>query len=134
MDIENCSKCGELYLRNPLRDVCERCYKEEEEKFEIAYKFLRQRKNRAATVQMITKSTDIEEELLYKWIRKGRLQKAQFPNIGYPCNECGAPIASGELCEDCIDRLNRELSEHNEREERKQSYESIYHAKRHEQK
>ena len=129
MDLANCSKCGQLYLRNPLRDICDRCFKEEEEQFERVYRFLRKRENRTATIPMITKATNVEAALLYKWVRKGRLLHSQFPNIGYPCNQCAAPITSGELCQECIGRLTEELAKHDELEERNKSRVSVYHAK-----
>ena len=40
-ELENCPKCGNLYLKNNIRDVCGSCYKEEEKLYDIVYKFLR---------------------------------------------------------------------------------------------
>ena len=61
----------------------------EEKMYEEVYRFLRRRENRAATIERIVEVTGVTETLLHKWVRKGRLQPALFPNLGYPCDNCG---------------------------------------------
>lgn len=112
MEIMNCPNCGALFVKNPVRDVCENCYREEEKQFEKVYKFLRKKENRAATVQTISKYTGVKEELLYKWVKKGRLRPAQFPNLGYPCEKCGKIITQGKLCSDCVETIKKDLEIH----------------------
>ncbi len=55
-------------------------------------------------------ATGVEEELLYKWVRKNRLQTALFPNLGYPCDNCGHLTTGGKLCDDCKAELKAELN------------------------
>src|SRR5690606_2467099 len=92
--------------------VCAKCAMNEEKMYETVYRFLRKRENRAATVERIVEATGVEESLLHKWVRKGRLQPALFPNLGYPCDKCGALTTSGKLCVKCTDDLKRELNTH----------------------
>ena len=92
MDLNNCPDCGALFIQNPVRDVCEKCYREEEAQYDKVYRFLRKRENRAATVETTAEATGVKENLLHKWVRRGRLQVALFPNLGYPCDKCGSII------------------------------------------
>ena len=54
--------------------VCTKCAQQEEEMYQIVYRFLRKRENRAATAERIEEATGVDVNLLYKWVRKGRLQ------------------------------------------------------------
>ncbi|REK56389.1 MAG: hypothetical protein C6P36_09685 [Geobacillus sp.] len=132
MNLANCPNCGRLFVKTSFRDICEDCYKEEEEAFEKVYRFLRKRENRMATMAQIVDATGVKESLLIKFIQSGRLQLAQFPNLTYPCARCGALIRKGKLCENCLKDLNQQLEELQKDEERKKrrQAENIYYTKR----
>ena len=119
-DVINCPSCGNLMVRNKFRDVCENCWKEEEKQFDIVYKFIRQRENRAATISQVIEATDIDEDLLLKFIKTGRLKITQFPNLGYPCDSCGTIIRIGKLCDSCASELREALEIHEKEEERRE--------------
>jgi len=108
-EIRNCPRCGEFFNYTGVRDVCHKCAQNEEELYQIVYRFLRKRENRAATVERIVEATGVEEEMLYKWVRKGRLHPAVFPNLGYPCDNCGRLTTKGKLCEPCTSELKSDL-------------------------
>ncbi|KAA9022061.1 TIGR03826 family flagellar region protein [Niallia endozanthoxylica] len=119
-DVINCPSCEKLTVKNKFRDVCEECYKAEEKIFDKVYRYMRKRENRAATIPQIIEATGVEEELLLKFIKNGRLKQAQFPNLGYPCDKCGGIIHSGKLCGNCAKELRTELELHEKEEIRKQ--------------
>src|SRR4051812_444551 len=104
-DVINCPSCGNLMVRNKFRDVCGNCWKEEEKLYDIVYKFIRIRENRAATIPQVVEATGVEEEVLLKFIKMGRLKLTQFPNLGYPCDKCGTIIRTGKLCNSCAQEL-----------------------------
>ena len=108
-ELRNCPKCNEFFNYTGLREVCHNCAQSEEELYQIVYRFLRKRENRAATVERIVEATGAAEDLLYKWVRKGRLQPAMFPNLGYPCDNCGHLTHKGKLCKKCQDELKADL-------------------------
>jgi len=82
---------------------------DEEKMYEEVYRFLRRRENRAATIERIVEVTGVTETLLHQWVRKGRLQPALFPNLGYPCDNCGKLTIKGKLCADCTAEITNGL-------------------------
>lgn len=120
MELENCPSCGNLYVKNAIRSTCEQCYKQEEKDFETVYQYLRIRENRAATISQVATATNVKEDLLYKWVRRGRLQTVQFPNLGYPCDRCGKIIQKAQLCEGCQSEITQDLEMFNKEQARQE--------------
>lgn len=108
-EVRNCSACNTLFNYTGIRDICQKCAAVEEEQYQMVYRFLRKRENRAATVERICEATGVSASLLYKWVRKNRLQQAMFPNLGYPCDQCGHLTYGAKLCENCSDTLKKEI-------------------------
>lgn len=115
-ELANCSRCGKVYAKT-IRDICQDCYQEEEEAFREVYTFLKDRKNREATVSEIMEGTGVEEELITKFIREGRLRPSEFPKLSYPCERCQEPIQTGKYCLNCINELKRDLEIHEKQSE-----------------
>ena len=108
-ELRNCPMCGAFFNYTGLREVCHSCAQKEEDLYQVVYRFLRKRENRAATAERIEEATGVDRELLYKWVRKGRLHPAMFPNLGYPCDNCGRLTNKGKLCEKCTENIKSEL-------------------------
>lgn len=122
--LSNCPKCDAIFVKNKFRVLCQKCWKEEEEAYETVYQFIRKRENRTATMQQVEEATGVEEELILKFVKTGRLKLAQFPNLGYPCDKCGKIIQKGKLCNPCADTLKKELEMFKKEEERKKEIEN----------
>lgn len=110
-ELTNCPNCNQLFVKNSIRDLCDSCYKEELSQFDQVYDYIRKRENRTATMIQVVNATGVSEELIYKFIRTGRLRIAQFPNLGYPCQKCGTLIKDGKLCSNCKDDLTNQLTQ-----------------------
>ena len=91
-EIRNCSTCNGIFNYTGILDICPKCAREEEEMYKKVYQFLRIRENRTATVERIVEETGVPTPLLFNWLRKGHLRASQFPNLGYPCVNCGELI------------------------------------------
>lgn len=120
-EVRNCPTCGALFNYTGLRDVCGKCADAEEAMYEKVYRFLHKRENRAATIPRIVEITGVQEETIYKWVRKGRLNPALFPNMGYPCDKCGALTKEGKLCTNCQDEIETGLAAFDEAREKEQA-------------
>lgn len=114
-ELDNCTNCGNLFVRLN-RSICQDCFKEEEKKFQTVYEFMKKRVNRQATIPEITEATGVEEELIIKFVKEKRLRAAQFPNLTYPCEKCGAEINDGKLCSDCSAAFSADLKHQSELE------------------
>lgn len=110
-ELANCERCNRVFVKQ-YRDICNDCYKKEEEDFRTVYNFLRKRNNRTATMVQIVEATGVEEGLIQKFIREKRLQPADFPNLSYPCERCRQPISEGTICEQCQQQLKQDLEMH----------------------
>ena len=115
-ELTNCPSCQALFVRNKFRDVCESCYKKEEELYTIVYNYIRKRENRTATIVEVVRATGVEELMLMKFIKSGKLRITSNPNLGYGCEYCGSLIREGRFCESCQDDLLADLAMH-ERDE-----------------
>lgn len=122
-ELANCPKCVTIFTKTPYRDVCHACFQEEEKLFEKVYQFIRKKENRTATIEQVIEATGVDEDLIIKYIKSGRLRLAQFPNIGYKCDQCGVMIREGVLCGSCVDGLRSQLRTHQEEERRQQEIE-----------
>ena len=117
--VDNCPNCGAIFVKNAFRDICTECAKAEEKIFDEVYKFIRKRVNRTATMEQVIEATGVTESLLVKFIKKGRISLAQFPNLGYPCDRCGAFTRTGKLCDSCNKEIKTDLSIAEREDERK---------------
>lgn len=133
-ELKNCPTCGDFFNYTGVREVCGRCAMDEEKMYEKVYRFLRRRENRAAKIEQIVEETGVTESLLHKWVRRGRLQPALFPNLGYPCDSCGELTQKGKLCPDCTEAIESDLRKLEAvkefREAIKQNDKATYHADR----
>ncbi|OLN24048.1 hypothetical protein BTO30_01115 [Domibacillus antri] len=133
-EVVDCPRCGELYMSNAFREVCPKCSRSEEEMYQKAYTFLRKRENRAATLERIVEISGATEEMIHRWVKKGRLQAAQFPNLGYPCDRCGTIIQKGKMCNSCVDEFENDLKILEREQEfdraRKEQHQQTYHGRR----
>jgi flagellar operon protein (TIGR03826 family) len=129
--LDNCPNCGQIYIKNAFRDVCENCYKQEEADYQTVYKYIRQRQNRTATMEQVVNETGVSEALIVKFIRKGRIQLSQFPHLGYPCDRCGTLIREEKLCVSCKKDIQTQLTQVVREEERQLELKNLgktYHA------
>ncbi|MFD1416985.1 TIGR03826 family flagellar region protein [Oceanobacillus jeddahense] len=132
-ELANCERCNRVFVKQ-FREICNDCYKKEEEDFRTVYNFLRKRENRMATIGQIVEATAVDESLLHKFIREKRLQPSNFPNLSYPCERCQRPITEGSLCTSCQTELKEDLVQHDAVESiqekvSKEERETTYYAK-----
>lgn len=105
MDIRNCKVCGDIFNSFGSKEICNKCYRKEEELFQIVSKFLRSQRNRKATLEQIAEETNASKDLIFKWIKMGRLKPTFFENLEYSCEICNNTINSGNICGDCLSEL-----------------------------
>ncbi|MGN1402419.1 MAG: TIGR03826 family flagellar region protein [Bacillus sp. (in: firmicutes)] len=131
-ELMNCPNCKAVFIKTKFRDACEACLEKEDKQYEEVYAFIRKRENRTATIMQVVDMTGVEECLIIKFIKTGRLKLAQFPNLGYKCDRCGVIIREGKICYSCADELRRGLEAIRKEEELQKARlerEETYHVK-----
>lgn len=109
-ELANCISCGKLYVRT-TSPYCPECLKLQEQEFEKVYQYITSQEHRMATVLEVHEATEVETDLIYRWIEEGRLKTSIFPNLGYPCKSCGKMITEGVVCDDCRVKIEKTLSQ-----------------------
>ncbi|MFT8391448.1 MAG: TIGR03826 family flagellar region protein [Sporolactobacillus sp.] len=108
-ELANCTGCGKVFVR-VASPFCPDCLKEQDRLFDLVYKYITAKAHRMAGVQEVHEETGVSLELIYQWIREGRLKTSLFPNLGYPCKSCGRLIQSGVVCADCRTTIESEIT------------------------
>ncbi|EIT86937.1 putative regulator of flagella formation [Fictibacillus macauensis ZFHKF-1] len=107
-ELENCLQCHALFVYNG-RKICQNCYANEEKDYDAVFHFMRQQKNRQATLHDIHTHTGVEERKIMNFLRQGRLHIVQFPQLYYECDTCLGPIREGRICKVCSVKMKKEL-------------------------
>lgn len=109
----NCKRCGKLYLR--MRDFCDDCYQKQEDDFLKVAEYLRD--HPGIIIQELSEETQVSILQIRQFILEGRILVGNFPNLSYPCENCGTMIRTGKTCDICNDTL-QQLSMQNLQEEK----------------
>ena len=72
----------------------------EEDIFSDLLHFLLRKNNRQLTNDEVVALTGVSSELIYKWVKSGKLKTSIFPNLGAPCERCGK-ITQAKICVSC---------------------------------
>ncbi|MBA2175558.1 flagellar protein YvyF [Halobacillus locisalis] len=125
-EVANCPRCNAIFMKGAAT-VCPDCQRQEEKDFQTVYAFMRKKQNRSANVKEIEYHTGVEEKLIRRFVAQKRLHPAQFPNLMYSCEKCGAGIQDGRLCSSCTEEIEgglKQVARNQELEEKKKQAES----------
>jgi len=118
VDLKNCKKCGSLFSPDHGENICQVCRDEEEEKYQKVKEYLWDFPN--ATVEEVHDETGVEEELIIKFVKEGRLLADGLDvDLLLECERCGTQIESGRFCQSCKDELVSGLSGGGDRSRKK---------------
>jgi flagellar operon protein (TIGR03826 family) len=116
LNIGNCPRCGRVFAKG-TKEVCPSCIKLVDEEYAECAQYLRE--NRGASIHQVSEDTGVSVKQITKFIREGRISLSDAPNLGYPCDSCGAPIRESNICESCRKRLTSDVDKLREREQRR---------------
>jgi flagellar operon protein (TIGR03826 family) len=122
MNVANCPKCGKVYVKNLLHDICQACVKEIDQQCDTCIKYLRE--HRGISLEELSEATEISQSLIIKFMREGRISIMGNRNIVYPCEVCGVGIREKNMCDSCRQKLKKDvrntMEDHRRIEEQKQ--------------
>jgi flagellar operon protein (TIGR03826 family) len=103
-NLDNCPRCGKLYVKNPMM-LCVACIKDLNDEYQKCADYLR--KQRTCTIYELSEDTGVSVKQITRFIREGRLSITGAPNMGFPCESCNTLVRQGTLCDDCRSRLTK---------------------------
>ncbi|MEX2459802.1 MAG: flagellar protein [Paenibacillaceae bacterium] len=107
MNVANCPKCGKIFVKNLMNDICQSCVKAADEQCEICIKYLRE--NRGITLQQLSDETEVPMSFIIKFMREGRISVMGSRTIFYPCEVCGNDIREKNMCDSCMQKLKKDV-------------------------
>lgn len=107
LNVANCPRCGRIYAKT-MRNLCPDCLREEEELYEVVYRYLRD--NPKSTVQQVSENTGVPEERILSFLRQDRIMSSEWSQLTYPCERCGTQINTGRFCESCTKEMQQSFS------------------------
>jgi flagellar operon protein (TIGR03826 family) len=114
-DVQNCPNCGNIF-RKTTWSVCQDCKNEIEMELSKCTDFIR--RNRQTTMAQLIENTGVEEQNITKYIRDGKINISDVPNLSFPCDLCQSPIRKGNLCYSCKVKLNTDIDKMNGQDEK----------------
>jgi len=104
MDLRNCPRCGKIFAYDGKNKICNVCKNSEENEFQKVKDFLWDNPN--ATIEEVHNATEVERDLIIKFVREGRLVAEGLSfDFMIECERCGTPISSGRYCDKCQETL-----------------------------
>lgn len=107
MDVRNCRGCGRLFNYFGGVPICQACRDKLEVKFQEVKEYLRQNPN--TPIQVVSEDNDVSVQQIKQWVREERLTFSEDSPIGIECENCGTTIKTGRFCEECKNKLKRDL-------------------------
>lgn len=108
MEILVCEWCDRLFQSKGYH-LCEACKIEDMKRFSKVSEFIRDSKNREATLKEVVEATGVEEVDISRYIQEGRLIVKSMPNLQINCIACGKLTNEGRLCRGCRNHIGGAL-------------------------
>ena len=106
MNVKTCRKCRRLFNYVLGEQLCPSCKQKLEEDFQKVKKYVNSQPN--AKIPDVAKACDVTAEQIRQWLREERLfLSGESPQL--TCDNCGAPILTGKLCDACKNNTLRAL-------------------------
>lgn len=109
-NIKKCRICNHFFQYpgfGPL--MCPQCKAEDEEQFKKVKTYLRDYPG--TSLVTVSEACSVPVERIRMWLKDERLEYTDAKDTGLVCEECGRPIASGTLCDECRQALTRTAGE-----------------------
>lgn len=105
MQLIKCKWCGKPF-QSFGPSFCPRCMNELDEQYKPIRDYLYDNPN--ATIDQVIEATGVTERVILYYLRDGRLQMANSNGL-LRCEQCGAAINTGRLCEACTSKLEERI-------------------------
>lgn len=104
--VANCPRCGKVFQRN-LRNQCTACSTSINDQLKNSLDYLR--RNYRSTNEQVCEAIGVSDLQLQVWMKEGKLQLSDYPNLNYKCASCAEPIRQHKLCVACSTRISQDI-------------------------
>lgn len=106
-EVRNCRRCRKIFMYVTGAQLCDACKKLDEQDFDKVRNFVRDFPG--ATVQEVSRETEVPTQMIYRYLKEGRLEVSESSPIALQCENCGARIKSGRFCINCSKKLANDM-------------------------
>ncbi len=106
-DVMNCRRCKKIFMHVTGPQICDACKKLEDDDYEKVRTFVKNFPG--ATIQEVSQETEVPTQLIYRFLKDGRLEVSESSPIALQCENCGIRIKSGRFCVNCSKKLANEM-------------------------
>ena len=107
MELVMCEGCRRPFNYLAGEKLCPACMKAEEQLFQQVKEYLNE--NPGASIPAVCEATGAKKSKIQKWILQERLILGPNSPITMVCENCGARIYTGKLCDSCKKELRGDL-------------------------
>lgn len=104
--IDNCLRCGQIYKKN-FRGLCKNCMDSIDSELQRVVSFLKRHPN--ITIEELSDNVEVSIKRITKFIKENKILIYDYPNLKYKCIMCVNQIRKREICDNCSQRVNREI-------------------------
>lgn len=111
-NVANCKKCGILFLQTSKRDICDKCFEEQNKMISEINKFVLMAEEPEVALETIFEKFPITRNEFEEFFVAGKFVRVAT-KITMICSKCGnkVPIANktGTLCAICTKKIQNEI-------------------------
>ena len=103
-----CKRCGRFFeYHNIGYGYCPECTKIDNENFQKVKEYIMD--HGTATAEQISKALGVSETSIFRYLREGRVEIPENSPVFIKCELCHADIRYGRYCQECAEKMRREL-------------------------
>lgn len=111
-NVANCKKCGTLFLQTSKRDICDKCFEEQNKMLSEINSFVIMYPEETIPVEDVMKKFNLTPDEFEAFFVAGKFVKIA-QKVTMVCAKCGktVPIAgkTNQLCSNCAKKLQNEI-------------------------
>ena len=111
-NVANCKKCGALFLQTSRRDICDKCFEEQNKLLSEINKFVISSADETIPLDDLLKKFNLPKDEFEELYLAGKFVKIG-QKVTFVCQKCGnvVPIANKTnfICASCAKKLQNEI-------------------------
>ena len=111
-NVANCKKCGALFLQTSKRDICDKCFEEQNKLLSEINKYVLSAETETVSLDDLLKKFNLTKDEFEAFYLAGKFVKIG-QKVTFVCQKCGnvVPIANKTnfICSSCAKKLQNEI-------------------------